>query len=164
MVRWNLDAETTTVKVIDYVELPIKKLYPNAILPTKAHEDDAGFDLYAYIPGGGVEIPPQQNVKIDTGISIAIPPGYFGGIYARSGISTKRGLRPANLVGVIDSQYRGPIIVALYNDNALVSQVVNTGDKIAQLIIQPIPSVVLKEVDELDDTERGQGGFGSTGI
>ena len=140
------------------------KLTNTAITPTQAHTSDAGFDLYADL--GEIDkievIDPNEMHKVSTGINIAIPPGYFGGIYARSGLATKKGLRLANDVGVIDSPYRGEVIVALYNDSP-APQEIRHGDRIAQLIIHPIPIVTLKEVDHLDETDRGGGGFGSTG-
>ena len=105
---------------------------------------------------------PHTTLKINTNIAVEIPDGYFGGIYARSGIATKRGLRPANCVGVIDSDYRGNIVVALHNDSD-ESQIVEPDERIAQLIVQPYLNVELKEVDSLSNTERGHGGFGSTG-
>lgn len=98
-----------------------------------------------------------------TGLAVAIPDGYFGAIFARSGLSTKQGLRPANCVGVIDSDYRGEVIVALHNDSN-DCQTYRNGDRIAQLVIMPYLSASFDEVDELDDTERGDGGFGHTGV
>ena len=143
------------------IEIPIKKLTKTAIIPTKAHPTDAGFDLYADTEFNQY-IAPNTTMKVSTGISMAIPEGYFGGIYARSGLSTKFGLRPANCTGVIDSSYRGEIIVVLYNDSEFI-RVIQKGDRIAQLIIQSIPEVNLVEVKELDETERNTGGFGSSG-
>ena len=101
-------------------------------------------------------------MKIGTGLSIAVPEGYFGAIFARSGLAAKEGLRPANCVGVADSDYRGEYIVALHNDSA-ISRVVTPGERIAQLVVMPYLSVEFEEVDSLDETERGAGGFGSTG-
>ena len=125
-------------------------------------------DLYADSCNGGLRngwsliIQPNETVKVGTGIAVAIPDGYFGGIYARSGLATKKGLAPANKVGVIDSDYRGEIIVALHN-HSTVPQTISQGERIAQLIIQPYTSVEWEEAEELDSTERGDGGFGSTG-
>ena len=141
--------------------VPTKKLYPDAQLPTRGSAQAAGYDLYAYL-SVPVTIYPHSTVKIDTGIAAAIPDGFFGGIYARSGLATKQGLRPANATGIIDSDYRGNIIVALHNDTDK-AQLVMPGERIAQLIIQPYLPVEFAEVDELDKTERGEGGFGSTG-
>lgn len=105
---------------------------------------------------------PGEAVKVDTGLAIAIPDGYFGGVFARSGLSTKKGLRPANCVGVIDSDYRGPVMVPLYND-AAAARVIEPGERIAQLIVMPYLAVDFEEVEELGETERGEKGFGSTG-
>lgn len=148
-------------------KMEIKKLYEDAILPTRGSADAAGWDLYAYGYDGAsgdwtLIVPADTTVKINTGISIALPAGSFGGIYSRSGLATKQGLAPANKVGVIDSDYRGPIIVALHNHGNL-PQTIHKGDRIAQLIVQPYLDVSLVEVKNLDETERGAGGFGSTG-
>ncbi len=143
--------------------MQIKKLREIAKVPTRGSEEAAGYDLYACIEDGeGVEIPPHQTVKIGTGIAIALPKGTFGGIYARSGLATKEGLRPANAVGIADSDYRGELIVALHNDSTEF-RYVKSGDRIAQLIVQPYISVDMEVVDELDETKRGDGGFGSSG-
>ena len=137
-----------------------KKLNTDATEPTRGSEYAAGLDLYSaedtYVAEGCV-------VKVHTGIAVEIPPGYFGAIYARSGLATKQGLRPANAVGVVDADYRGEIIVALYNDSNIIREI-HEGDRIAQLVIQPCMQVVLQEVEELTETPRGAGGFGSTGI
>ena len=139
-----------------------KKLKDNAITPTKGSKYAAGFDLYSCIDSEELWIPAHETVKIGTGIAVAIPNGYFGAIYARSGIATKQGLRPANCVGVVDSDYRGQVIVALHNDTD-EPQMITNGERIAQLVICPYENVELNEVDNLDETERGDGGFGSTG-
>lgn len=139
----------------------IKKLRDGATIPMKAHESDAGFDLYA-CTDEPVIIPAGENRMIPTGLSIALPDGMFGAVFARSGLATKQGLRPANAVGVCDSEYRGEYMVALYNDSKY-TQVVRNGDRIAQLIIMPFIQGEMIETDELDDTSRGSGGFGSTG-
>ena len=140
----------------------IKLLNEFAKIPTRGSAQAAGFDLYA-ATNYDIEIQPHSTVKVDTGISIEIPEGYFGGIYARSGLATKQGLRPANCVGIVDADYRGPIIVALHNDT-MYPQRIAAGDRIAQLIIQPyLNELYFNVVDELSDTERGEGGFGSTG-
>lgn len=139
----------------------IKKLNDNAKIPTRGSEYAAGYDLYACI-NEPVVIYPHETVKIGTGIAIEIPDGYFGAIFARSGLATKKGLRPSNCVGVCDSDYRGEYIVALHNDaNELM--VVEPNERIAQLVVMPYLPVKFTEVDELSDTERGSGGFGSTG-
>lgn len=140
----------------------IKKLNENAIVPTNGSEKAAGCDLYAHIDGVVLVIPAGQTVKVRTGIAVAIPDGYFGAIFARSGLATKSGLRPANCVGVVDSDYRGEVIVALHNDSEEIRYVEN-GERIAQLVVMPYLPIDLYEVDELDETARGTGGFGSTG-
>lgn len=141
--------------------VPIKKLSDTAIIPTRGSKYAAGYDLYADIKEA-IQINPGDTLKVSSGIAIAIPEGCFGGIYPRSGLATKQGLAPANKVGVIDSDYRGPIIVALYN-HSNIPQIIHPGDRIAQLIIQPYWQFDWEEVDELNETERGEGGFGSTG-
>ena len=107
-------------------------------------------------------IKPHTTEKIGTGLAIAVPEGYFGAIFARSGLATKQGLRPANCVGVADSDYRGEYIVALHNDSD-TEQVVGCNERIAQLVIMPYLAVEFEETDNLSETERGAGGFGSTG-
>ena len=139
----------------------IKKLKENATIPQKAFPCDAGFDLAACLDCDSIGISAGKTIKIGTGLAIAVPNGYFGGIFARSGLSTKRGLRPANCVGVLDSSYRNEVIVPLYNDSNEVRFVKN-GDRIAQLIILPVYDTNMEVVDELDETDRGMGGFGST--
>lgn len=140
--------------------MKIKLLSKKAKLPTRGSADAAGRDLYA---AEGVIIPPHSTAKISTDIAIEIPQGYWGGVFARSGLATKQGLRPANCVGVIDSDYRGPVIVALHNDTDETKEVM-IGDRIAQLIILPICDFGGWEiVDELSDTDRGDGGFGHSG-
>ena len=140
----------------------IKILAAGAKIPVRGSKHSAGLDLKAYIPEGMIIIKPGETEVIQTGIAVEIPAGYFGGIYARSGLATKRGLRPSNCVGVIDSDYRGEVKVALYNDSETV-QIVYDGDRIAQLIVQAYAPVKVNVVDELSNTERGAGGFGSTG-
>lgn len=147
------------MKMLEFIK--IKRLTETAKLPTRGSEQAAGYDLYADLAETTV-VYPGDVLKVNTGVSIAIPNGYFGGIYPRSGLATKQGLAPANKVGVIDSDYRGPLIVALYNQSS-IPQMVDPGERIAQLIIQPYMSFKWKEVEELDETDRGDGGFGSTG-
>lgn len=145
--------------------IQVKKLNPNAIVPTRGSEYAAGYDLYALIGEdgkGSVSIPDHSTVKIGTGLSFALPDGYFGGIFARSGLATKQGLRPSNCVGICDSDYRGEYIVALYNDSN-EERIVKSGDRIAQLILIPYGTMAFEEVEELGTTDRGEGGFGSTG-
>lgn len=146
------------------MKVNIKKLNENAIVPTRGSEYAAGYDLYAIADESNkIEIQPNEMVKIKTGLAMEIPEGYFGAVFARSGLATKRGLRPANCVGVIDSDYRGEIIVALKNDSGGL-QVINEGERVAQIVIMPYLPLEFNEVDTLEDTDRGAGGFGSTGI
>lgn len=143
------------------MNIQLKKLSESALLPVRGSEYAAGYDLFSDIDSD-VSIAPHETKLIGTGISVAIPDGYFGGIYARSGLSTKEGLRPANCTGVIDSDYRGEIKVPVHNDSNEI-RVISPNQKIAQMIIQPFLSVEFEEVDSLDDTARGSKGFGSTG-
>lgn len=145
------------------VNMNVNKLNNDSIVPTKGSEYAAGLDLYAYIESGSVDIPARATVKIGTGIAAEIPVGCFGGVFARSGLAAKRGLRPSNCVGVVDSDYRGEIIVAIHNDSDKC-ETIHNGDRIAQLVIMPYINVSLQEVEELSDTKRGAGGFGSTGV
>ena len=139
----------------------IKKLSENAIIPTYGSEYSAGADLYALLDGG-VEIKPHETVFIHTGISAEIPEGYCGLVFARSSMGAKRGLAPANKVGVIDADYRGEIMVALHNHSEGIAKV-EPGERVAQLAIVPFLKAEFEVVDELSDTVRGVGGFGSTG-
>lgn len=139
----------------------IKKLSPDAKIPTYASSEAAGADIYA-LTDGNIVIESGETKLIHTGIAMEIPKGYVGLIYARSGLATKRGLAPANKVGVIDSDYRGEIMVALYNHSDK-PQALENGERIAQLVIAPYLSATFCENDTLSDTERGDGGFGSTG-
>ncbi|MCR5053425.1 MAG: dUTP diphosphatase [Lachnospiraceae bacterium] len=143
------------------MKIEIKKLDGNAVLPERGSEYAAGYDLFS-ASQDEIKIAPHETVLIGTGLSIAIPEGYFGGIYARSGLSTKEGLRPANCTGVIDADYRGEIKVALHNDSD-TERIVVPGQKVAQLIIQPFMECDFQLSDELPETKRGEGGFGSTG-
>ena len=142
-------------------ELKVKLLNDLAKIPTRGSDEAAGLDLYA-ATDSDIWIEPHETVKIDTGIAIALPAGTFGAIFARSGIATKQGLRPANCVGVVDSDYRGPVIVALHNDTS-ISQMVPAQSRIAQLVVLPYVAPEIIRVDELDETKRGEDGFGSTG-
>lgn len=139
----------------------IKKLNEKAKIPTRGSEYAAGYDLYACV-SELTTIPAHSTVKIGTGLAIKIPHGYFGAVFARSGLATKQGLRPSNCVGVCDEDYRGEYIVALHNDTDL-PRVIEPNERIAQLVLLPYLSVEFEEVNELDNTERGNGGFGSTG-
>ena len=139
----------------------VKMLDPRAKLPAYGSADAAGADLYA-LTDGPVEIAPGGTTLIHTGIAVAVPQGYVGLVYARSGMACKRGLAPANKVGVIDADYRGEVMVYLHNHDSQ-PQTVENGDRIAQLVITPYLAARFQSVDELDDTQRGSGGFGSTG-
>ena len=141
--------------------MKIKKLRPNAIIPTYGSSSAAGADLYACLEADAV-IEPGKTVFIPTGIAMAVPQGYAGLIYARSSMGAKRGLAPANKVGVIDSDYRGELMVALHN-HGRIPQTIEPGERVAQFLIMPVITAAFTEVDSLDETERGAGGFGSTG-
>lgn len=143
------------------MNIEIKRLTDTAKLPERGSVMAAGYDLFADITEDLV-IEPHTTAMIGTGIAVAIPEGYFGGVYARSGLSAKEGLRPANCTGVVDADYRGEIKVALHND-CDVQRTVKKGQKIAQMVISPFLCVTFEEVEELDKTVRGEGGFGSTG-
>ena len=143
------------------VTLRFKKLDKRAITPTYGSEYSAGADLYALIDGELV-IKPNETVLVHTGIACEIPENTVGLVYARSGLATKKGLAPANKVGVIDSDYRGEIMVALYNQSNETRTILN-GERIAQMVITPYFKAEYIECEELSDTVRGEGGFGSTG-
>lgn len=143
----------------------VKKLYEDSELPTRGSIDAAGWDLYAHDAEGFNEViflRPHETVKVNTGLAMAIERGWEGQIRPRSGLATKFGLRPANTPGTIDCDYRGPIIVALHNDTDEV-QSINKGDRIAQICFRQVPDTFWKVVDKLDETTRGEGGFGSSG-
>lgn len=143
------------------MKINIKKLNENAIIPTRGSSQAAGYDLYA-CTSTPIVIAPHQTVKIGTGLAFELPDGYFGAIFARSGLATKNGLRPSNGVGVCDSDYRAEYIVALHNDTN-EPQIINPMERIAQLVVMSYLPIEFNEVDELSETERGEGGFGSTG-
>lgn len=143
------------------MNVKIKKINENAHLPTYGSADAAGADLYACIDNE-LTIEPGQTILVHTGIAAELPQGHVGLVFARSGLATKRGLAPANKVGVIDSDYRGEIMVALHNHSS-APQSVAVGERIAQLAIMPCVHAIFEETAELDDTDRGAGGFGSTG-
>lgn len=142
-------------------KLKVKKLDKRAILPTYGTKFSAGADLYA-LSDGAVEIEPHETQFMHTGLAMEIPSGYVGFVCARSGIALKRGLAPANKVGVVDSDYRGEIMVAIHNHTDK-PQVIENGERVAQIIILPYLAVEYVECDSLSETERGEGGFGSTG-
>ena len=148
--------------MIQTAGINVKKLNPNAILPVYSSEYAAGADLHACMDSA-VTIAPGETYLVKTGIAMEVPIGCAGLIYARSGLATKRGLAPANKVGVIDSDYRGEIMVSLYNQSS-EPQKIEPGDRIAQLVITPYIQGIFSEVSELSDTIRGTGGFGSTGL
>ena len=156
------------------LDVKVKRLSETAILPTYGSKKAAGMDLYAdigytsarYVDGlrvvpDYITVRPHETVKIGTGWAIQPPEGYAGYIFARSGLATKQGLRPANCVGLCDEDYRGEYIVALHNDTD-DDQIIHHGDRIAQLVFMPYEQAELIEVEKLDSTERGCGGFGST--
>lgn len=143
------------------VEVKVKKLKEDAVLPTYGSEYAAGADLYACIDEK-ITLNPSETKLIPTGLSMEIPEGYAGLIYARSGLASKKGLAPANKVGVVDSDYRGEIMVALHN-HSKEKQEIDAKERIAQLVITPFLKVQYEETDSLEETKRGKGGFGSTG-
>lgn len=139
----------------------VKKLRDDAIIPTQGSQYAAGYDLYAAIDTP-ITIKSEETVKIGTGLAFELPEGFFSGIFARSGLATKQGLRPANCVGVVDCDYRGEVIVAIHNDSNR-NTVIAPGDRIAQMILLPYQSMEFTEVSNLSETNRGDGGFGSSG-
>lgn len=143
------------------MDIKIKKLTNTAAIPTLGSKDSAGVDLAADI-SDMVLIKPHETVKIPTGLAMALPENTFGAIFARSGLATKQSLRPANCVGVIDRDYRGEIMVAIHNDSD-ETKIIEPGQRIAQLVVMPYININFVESDNLDDTDRGTGGFGSTG-
>ena len=146
------------------MHISIQRLRDSARLPHRGSDFAAGYDLYAApVSDEAVTIAPHTTAMIGTGLAAAIPAGYFGGIFARSGLAAKQGLRPANCVGVCDSDYRGEYIVAIHNDSGAV-RTVSPGDRIAQLVVLPCACADFEEAEALPETDRGAGGFGSTGV
>ncbi len=149
--------------------MKVKRVYPDAMLPTKGSAEAAGLDLYAYIrndkhrAAGSVDIMPHKTYPFGSGLAVEIPKGYVGLLFARSGLGIKQQLAPPNCVGVIDSDYRGEIVLALQNSGN-VKQTIHQGDRIAQLVVVPYLDPEIEEVDELSETERGTRGLGSTGV
>ncbi len=143
------------------ITLPIKRIDPQLPLPTYAHEGDAGLDLRS---AEDVSLPPLGRALVSTGVAIAVPAGYAGFVQPRSGLALTQGLSLANTPGLIDSHYRGEVKVVLVNLDAATPIDIRRGDKIAQLVVQPVAECTLSEVTALDVTGRGEGGFGSTGI
>ena len=145
------------------INIKIKKLYEDTKLPTRADEGSAGMDLYAHLNDDYMRvIKPHTTEMISVGFAMETPNNTYGAIFARSGLASKKGLRPANCVGVVDSTYRGEVFVALHNDTDKPQQIMN-GDRIAQLIIMEYPIVGIIETDTLSETQRGEGGFGHSG-
>ena len=142
-------------------QIAVKKLHPDAVIPTYGSDFAAGADLYALLDSP-IEIQPAQTTLVKTGLAVEIPVGFAGLIYARSGLASKRGLAPANKVGVIDSDYRGEVMVALHN-HSNAPQLVEPFERIAQLVVTPFLKAEFFVADDLSDTTRGEGGFGSTG-
>ena len=138
------------------------KLNEYAQEPTRGSAAAAGYDLYAAI-NEPITIPAHSTVKIGTGLAFALPDNTFAAIFARSGLATKQGLRPANCVGVCDSDYRGEYIVAVHNDTN-EEKIIEPNERIAQMVLMPYIPMMFEEVESLDETERGEGGFGSTGV
>ena len=139
----------------------VKKLNPNAFLPSYGSSEAAGADLYACLSEPLI-VQPGEVAWVSTGIALEVPKGCAGLVYARSGLACKRGLAPANKVGVVDSDYRGEVKVVLLN-HSKEAQIIEHGERIAQFVITPVLTPVYEEVAELDETDRGVGGFGSTG-
>lgn len=145
----------------DTINLPIKRLDPAVELPTYAYEGDAGLDLRA---NEDVTLAPHERRLVSTGLAIAIPEGYAGFVQPRSGLALREGLSMANTPGLIDSHYRGELKVCAVNLDDERPITISRGERIAQLVIQRVPVVTLVEVEELDETDRGSGGFGSSGV
>lgn len=145
----------------DRISLPIKRLDPSIELPSYAHAGDAGLDLRA---NEDVVLRPLERRLIPTGLAIAVPEGYAGFVQPRSGLAFKEGLSMANTPGLIDAHYRGELKVCVVNLDATHDITITRGERIAQLVIQKVPEVCLREVGELDETDRGTGGFGSSGV
>lgn len=141
------------------MQIMFKKLSEEAIVPTQGSRYAAGYDLY--VTEDGI-IPSGDTVTFHTGLAMSIPNGYFGAIFARSGLSSKKGLRPATCVSVIDSDYTGEVGLPIHNDS-FEDRIIHKGERVAQLIILPCQSIEWVEVEELTDTDRGEGGYGSTG-
>lgn len=143
------------------VKIRVKKLSDSAIMPTRGSASAAGYDLYADLDVPET-IEPGETKMIHTGLSMELPEGYFGAIFARSGLAMKEGLRPGNCVGVVDSDYRGEFMIGLHNDSDVL-RVIEPGERIAQMVVMPYLPVEFEETESLTDTQRGAGGFGSTG-
>jgi len=142
-------------------KIPFVRIYPDAVMPRRATDGSAGADLYARLENS-IEIMPGETVVIGLGFTAAVPQGYVGLVFARSGLATKRGVAPANKVGVVDSDYRGEWMIPLHN-HGKEPQTIANGERVAQVVIVPYLTPEFAEADTLDDTARGAGGFGSTG-
>lgn len=143
------------------MNIKYKKLNDLAKVPTRGSKYAAGYDLYA-ATDREISLFPHTTQLIGVGLAFELPDGYFGAVYARSGLASKKGLRPANCVGVVDSDYRGEVMVALHNDSDHI-MTIDAGERIAQLVLMPYVNMTFEEAEELDNTQRGEGGFGSTG-
>lgn len=160
-MKFSIDNSSANERTDSKMSMRYSKIYEDSQDPIRASKSSAGYDLFAYT-NTTVAIMPHETVKIGTGVKFEIIDGFFGALFARSGLSTKFGLRPANCVGVIDSDYRGEIIVALHNDSDTYVEIKH-GQRIAQIVFIPYIAPNLVEVDELTDTDRSKNGFGSTG-
>ena len=143
-------------------EIRIKKLSNDAVIPSYGTDFSAGADLYALLESNEISINPGESYLVHTGVSLEIPDGYAGFIFARSGLASKKGLAPANKVGVIDSDYRGEIMVPLFNHSS-VTQKIENKERIAQIVFMPYLKATFTETDSLKQSDRSDGGFGSTG-
>ena len=144
-------------------DVRVKRLYKEASFPAQGSAGAAGYHLRARVKDASIKIEPGETVMLGTGLSMEVPEGYFLGIFARSGLAVKQGLRPPMCVGIIDSDYRGEIMTPLHNDSK-TTQEIHNGDRLAQAILIPCATINFIETDELKESERGTGGFGSTGI
>lgn len=165
-IKAHLSSGTITLNQVPKIDIhntpiKVKRLNEFAQFPTRGSDEAAGYDLYAAIQKP-IYIGPHRTEKVGTGLAFELPRCTFGAIFPRSGLATKQGLRPANCIGVCDSDYRGEYIVAVHNDSD-ESRWIEPGERIAQLVLLPYIPMIFEEVDELSDTKRGAGGFGSTG-
>ncbi|MDD3341668.1 MAG: dUTP diphosphatase [Bacilli bacterium] len=148
--------------MINEINVNVKKIKEEAHIPFYATEEAAGADLYAVLEES-VTIKPNETFLVPTGLTFEFPKGIVGLVYARSGLASKKGLAPANKVGVVDSDYRGEVMVALHNHSA-IEQTIENGERVAQFVIMPYFKANYKEVEDINETDRGTGGFGSSGI
>lgn len=150
------------INVTNTPTIKVKKMNINATLPTRGSEEAAGIDLYACIDEPSITIMPGETYLFDIGIGFDIPEGYFGAIFVRSSIGIKKHLRLSNSVPIIDNDYKGSVKIELHNFGDTI-QIINNGDRIAQMVLLPYTSFPIEEVEELTETKRGEGGIGSTG-